>query len=43
MGAVGLSAESQEQFKHIDNMSNERVCDFLREKHMSNALSRSTD
>jgi hypothetical protein len=27
---------SQEERDRIDQMSNEQVCDFLREKHMSN-------
>ncbi|KAJ5877072.1 hypothetical protein N7455_000537 [Penicillium solitum] len=27
---------SQEERECIDNMSNEQICDFLREKHMSN-------
>lgn len=27
---------SQEERETIDKMSNEQICDFLREKHMSN-------
>lgn len=36
---VALSEESQVDGEHIENMSNERVCDFLRQKNMSNARS----
>jgi hypothetical protein len=43
MGCVGLSAESQEDFKHIDKMSDESVSEFLRAKHMSNSHTRPTD
>lgn len=33
----GLCLElSQEERECIDKMSNEQICDFLREKHMSN-------
>ncbi|KAJ5362510.1 hypothetical protein N7541_003354 [Penicillium brevicompactum] len=35
--------EETAEFEHIDNMSNERVCDFLRQKHMSNTHPRSTN
>ncbi|KAJ5788322.1 hypothetical protein N7457_003312 [Penicillium paradoxum] len=33
---LDLTAASREEQERIDNMSDEQICDFLRDKHMSN-------